>query len=68
MGRDPAALAEACRAVARELRTRDGAEYQIPAFREGRAHLLEEAAAMLEAPGVLANLRRLRLILGAVEP
>lgn len=64
--RKPQDLARSLRSVATELRGADAAvlrEWDHPAFREGRCHLLEEAAAALESPSVLASVKRLLQIL-----
>lgn len=64
--RKPQDLACSLRNVATELRGADAAvlrEWDHPAFREGRCQLLEEAAAVLESPSVLASVKRLLQIL-----
>jgi hypothetical protein len=68
--RKPNELALALRNRAADTRRSDTAalkQWEQSAWREGHAQLLEEAAAVLESPNVLASLQRLMEILGVTS-
>ena len=69
-GSGPEDLAATCRFMAKELREKAPELQQMmthSSFREGRAQLMEEIAAVLEAPAVIANLRALKVLLRGVR-
>lgn len=68
--RGPAELAATCRTLARELRENSPEHRRMldhASYREGRAQLMEEIAAVLESPGVVAHLKALKIILRGVS-
>jgi hypothetical protein len=68
--RGPDELAAACRSMAKDLRENSHECQHMMSravYREGRAQLMEEIAAVLESPGVVAHLKALKIILRGIS-
>lgn len=68
--RGPDELAMACRLMAKDMRENSHECQRMmssPAYREGRAQLMEEIAAVLESPSVVSDLKALKIILRGIS-